>query len=328
MRDEGAGGDRAAVSRGTHHRHLRYGLVGDVAEVHQRAAGQPDRLQPRLQALIRVQRRAVFLSADPHIGGGEDHAGHSVVDHRYGDAFDLIFRITGRQQCAAARPCRIAEGEGDRRGGARHPVDDRVPVIGGRAVWRLHRRGGDLAGVLHVDRHRRFGARRPDQSAFDGERPHPGEDIAAVLAVGDQRPVDRDLKEEVIHIDAWPFRPFHHRDLGGQRVRPAHAVDLARVGRSHHAHQKTVPVGGQVFGQKIPALRRAAAHPHAADAVRHISGPFRPAARACHRCRGQAPPPQSGGAFLLLTPAAPPPFPIRLRRLRASRRKPRRHPRR
>ena len=57
-------------------------------------------------------------------------------------------------------------------------------------------------------------------------------------------------------------------------LRLAEGVDLARIRRPHDLQKQCIAcggVGGQVVGEKIAALRRAAAHPHdARAALRHI----------------------------------------------------------
>jgi hypothetical protein len=121
--------------------------------------------------------------------------------------------------------------------GARHAVDPRVALIGRHAAGGLDRRDGDLTGVLHEDRHASLVAGRADQPALDRERADAGKDVAAVLRVGDDGLVDEHLQEQVVDVDPLTLALLHHRDLAGQRIGAAHAVDLARVGRAHHAEQ-------------------------------------------------------------------------------------------
>ena len=99
-----------------------------------------------------------------------------------------------------------------------------------------------------------------------------GKDVAAVLRVGNERLIDGHLQKQIVDIDSWPFRPRNHGDLGGEGIGPAHPVDLARVRRPHDPQEQRVArrdVGGQVLGEEVTALGRAAAHPHAANRVRH-----------------------------------------------------------
>src|SRR5690606_17477254 len=97
-----------------------------------------------------------------------------------------------------------------------------------------------------------------------------GQYVAAVLLVGDDRLVDEDLQEQIVHVGVRALRARQNRDLGGQRVGAADAVDLARVGRAHDRQEQRVAlgrVGRQVVGEEIRALRGAAAHPQAGNAV-------------------------------------------------------------
>jgi hypothetical protein len=55
------------------------------------------------------------------------------------------------------------------------------------------------------------------------------------------------------------------RDLAGERVAAADAVDLARVRRAHHRQQQGVPfagIGGQVTGEEVRPLGRTSAQDH------------------------------------------------------------------
>jgi hypothetical protein len=113
--------------------------------------------------------------------------------------------------------------------------------------------------------------------ALDRERPDAGEDVAAALGVGHHRAVDKDLQEQVVDVGARPLQAPDDRHLGRQWVGPADAVDLARIGAAHDAQQEGVALGrrgGQVRSEEIGALRGAAPHPEAGNAVlRHSSGP-------------------------------------------------------
>jgi hypothetical protein len=126
-----------------------------------------------------------------------------------------------------------------------------------------------------MDRDRRLSVQGPDETTLDGEGADACQDVAAVLGVRDDGLVDEDLQEQVVHVDARAGGRPDHRHLRGQRVGAAHAVDLARIGRAHHAQKQRIAggrIGGQIGVQKIAALRGAAPHPHAAHALRHISG--------------------------------------------------------
>ena len=73
--------------------------------------------------------------------------------------------------------------------------------------------GNILAGVFHEDAHVGRVAARLDQAALDGERADAGKDVAAVLRVGDDRPVDEDLQEQIVDVDPVALRLLHHGDL-------------------------------------------------------------------------------------------------------------------
>src|SRR5690606_35032952 len=75
-----------------------------------------------------------------------------------------------------------------------------------------------------------------------------------------------------------PLRLLEDRNLGGERIGAAHAVDLAIVRRAHDPQQEGV-AGGSVLRQVVRkeegSLGGAAAHPHAGGAeITHPKLPF------------------------------------------------------
>ena len=273
VRNETAHADRAASpGRGDEH-HLGHALFRHVAQVHPFAHGQPDRLDPGLELRVGVQPVTVLVSGDADIGGFHHHAGHAVVDQGHGHAIHHIDCIAAGQQRAAGRTGRVAKLGRNRGVGAGHAVNRGIALVGHHAARRLDGGDGDLPGVFHEDRNAGFVAGGRHQPAFDRKRANPGQDIAAVLGIGDDRLIDEDLQEQVIDVDPFAHRFADHRDLAGQRIGAAHPVDLDRIGATHHRQQERIArrgVGRQVVLQKITALGRAAAHPHAADGgIRH-----------------------------------------------------------
>ena len=210
-----------------------------------------------------------------------------------------------------------------------------VTRVGDAAAGRPDARHGDLVGVLHEDGHRRLDVLSLDQVALDGEGANAGQDVAAVLRIGNDGLIDEDLQEQVIDVDAWTRRALDHRNLRGQWIGAAHAVDLAAVGRAHDAEQKLVArrhVARQIAGKKIAALGSAAAHPHAAHAldrgVRHTSIPWPRVCRACRRCRGPARRPPAARAWIPRWRRGPAPSSVPRPHSRGARRRHRRRRRR
>ena len=265
MRNEAAHRDRAAVAgRGDQH-HLGHRLFFDVAQVHGRAHGKADLLDPILERAVLVQRIAILIAGDADILRLHDDAWHAIVDQGGAHALYFVHRIAAGQQRATGGAGGVAKFKRHGRSRAGHAVDPSAAVIADGAAGRLHRGDGDLAGIFHEDGDAGFAVLRRHQAALDREGADAREDVAAILRVADDRLVDEDLKEEIIDIDARPIRFPDDRDLAGERICAAHAIDLARVGRAHHPQQEGVARGrvdGQVFGKEIAALGRAAAHPH------------------------------------------------------------------
>ena len=219
---------------------------------------------------------AILIAGRADVRGREHDAGHAVVDQGAGDAVDLVGGIAGGQQGAAARSGGVAEFERNRRGGARDAVDPRVAVIVDHAAGRLDGGDRDLAGIVHEDADPGLAVLRGDQPALDRERADAGEDVAAILGVGDDRLVDEHLEEEIVDVDA-PRDPTCDTiatfEVSGSAP-PMPSIWRGSgepITRSRKASRSAID-GGKVVLEEIAALGRAAAHPHAAhaDAVRHI----------------------------------------------------------
>ena len=116
-----------------------------------------------------------------------------------------------------------------------------------------------------------------DQAALDRERADAGEDVAAILRVGDDRLVDEDLQEQIVDIDARRARNCETTatlEVSGSAP-PMPSIWRGSgepMTRSRKASRAAASCG-QIVGEEKAALRRAAAHPHAADAVTHNLSP-------------------------------------------------------
>ena len=150
---------------------------------------------------------------------------------------------------------------------------------------------------------------RRDQPALDRERADAGEDVAAILRVGDDRLVDEDLQEQIVDVDARRARDLLTTAtlLVSGSAPPMPSIWRGSgepMTRSRKASRAAVSAG-RSSARKIAALGRAAAHPHAADAAQTY---FRPMsvelARACRTCRGRARRRPAAGACRLRWPRA------------------------
>ena len=216
--------------------HLRHRLRRDVAEVHQRAGLQADRLDPGLQRGIGLERLAGLVAGGADVGGARGRRRacrcRSACRRR---------RRSRRRRCRSAAARRshragdVLEHQRDGGGGAGHAVDG-----GGRRRRSPGRPASRPCAVatspVLTMWMRDRGRRRPrrHQAALDGGGADAGEDVAAGLGVGDDRPGRR----RPAGRDSRRRRPARvdgasDRDLGGQRVGAADAVDLPRVGRAH-----------------------------------------------------------------------------------------------
>ena len=69
-----------------------------------------------------------------------------------------------------------------------------------------------------------------DHPLLDGEWPDAREQVAAILRGVDARLVDDGLQEQIIHVGIGVAWRRDDGDLAGERMRAAHAVDLADIG--------------------------------------------------------------------------------------------------
>ena len=274
--DERPRADRAGAGGRRDQGDLRHRRAADVAEAHRLARFEPQFLNALVQLFVALKLGDRLLPRLAEAGGGDHDDRHAVVHAGHRNAAEDIGDVSRREHaCGGAR---VLEVEHDRRRGARHPVDRGVPVIAGPSARGGERGGDDPVGVHHPDPDARLVIAGGHQAALDRERPDAGQDVAAVLLVGDDRLVDHDLQEQVIDVDAGQPGRCDDRDLGRQRVRPADPVDLPRVGRPHDPQQQVIPlagIGGEVVGQEVQPLGRPAPHLHGPDPVTRRHAPVR-----------------------------------------------------
>ena len=195
-----------------------------------------------LSSVVGVELGAGLVAGRADIRGPEHHAGMPLSISVQRDAVDHVDGVAGRQQRAARGAGGVAEFERDRR------VRARARRRSAHRRRKSARRPGvctvataTCAGVLHEDRHRASRRRSPATSPRSiANGPTPARMLPQFCCVGDDRLVDEHLQEQVVDVDPRRARLADHRDLAGQRVGAAHAVDLARVGRAHHAQQELV----------------------------------------------------------------------------------------
>lgn len=214
-RDEGAGHDRATVQRRCQQAEFGHGGAFDVTEPHQLSGLQPDLPEPFGEGLVRLQGGGGLVSGDTERGRGDQHGRHAVV--HAGDRYvgHEVTHPAGRQQRAAT----LRELDDHRRRGPRHPGD-----LGGAGVVDAPFRGGEgrdgeVPGVEHADPHRRTAFSGGDQSALDGERADPGEEVPTVLTITHFRCVDAYLEEQVVDVRLGSGRGGYHRNFAGQGAR-------------------------------------------------------------------------------------------------------------
>ena len=273
--DEGAGGDRAARPRCRHQGQLGHRGGRHVAEVHERPGRQAYLLEGLAEAGVRLELGAGLVAGDVEGAGAQDDHRHAVVDQGDGQAAHLVHGAARRQEGAAGRAGDALEVQPDGGGGAGHPGDRRGAVVAGPAVAQRHRGGGQAPGVEHADADgRRVAGRWLDQATLEREGGHAGEEVAAVLPIGDHRPIDDHLEEVVVDVAATV--PVGAGPTTATLLVSGWAPPMPSIWRSSGepmtSEQQPVtgrPVGRQVVGQEVQALRRPAPHDHAADAVTH-----------------------------------------------------------
>jgi hypothetical protein len=272
MRNERPRGNRAAVPCDGYEAHLRNGLLRHVTEIHARTELQTNLLDACFQRRVGFELLRRFGAGDTEIFGAHHDDGHAVVDARHRNPIDRVDNRTGRQQRAAARTGDIEKFQRNRRGRAGHTVDAGVALVFDRATRGRHGRDCDAARVHHVDADGRRRARNGDQAVFDRPRADAGEDVAAVLAVADFGLVDDDLQKQIVDVSVVALRTRDDRNLAGERMRAADAVDLPHVGRAHRGEQHAIAqlaIVRQVLRMEIQALRGPAPHQRARDRGEH-----------------------------------------------------------
>jgi hypothetical protein len=135
------------------------------------------------QPLVGFELRGRLVAAHAEVCRTHHDGGHPVVDARHRYACHLVLGRTGRQQRATTRACGVLEVEHDRGRSARHAVNRGVAGVLDRPARRRHVRGRPASGVGHPDRNHRLIVGGLQQTTLNGERPHPGEQVAAVMPV-------------------------------------------------------------------------------------------------------------------------------------------------
>jgi hypothetical protein len=123
---------------------------------------------------------------------------------------------------------------------ARHTIDTCIAVIADLPTGRLHGCDRDLPGIFHRDGNVGFIAGCRNKAAFNCERPDARKDIPAILRIGDNCLINENLQEQIVDINALARRFAHNCDLAGQRVCPAHAIDLQRIWGTHDPKQECI----------------------------------------------------------------------------------------
>ena len=128
VRDECPRRHGPAFARRGDQRHLGHDAPRDVAKVHPRTGGEPDRFELRLERRVRVEFRRRLVAGSAEIARRDDDHGHPVVDAGDRDPCDDVLRMPGREQRAATAAFGADESEQDRRRRPRHAADARVAV--------------------------------------------------------------------------------------------------------------------------------------------------------------------------------------------------------
>ena len=183
-----------------------------------------------------------LMPGQAEVFGLDAHDGHPVVDAGDPHTLDFVDCVAGRQEGSTRRAGDVKKVDRNRRVRARYTVDCRRPVVANLATWRLHMGDGQRLRVLHPDPHRRHVTGRLDQPFLEGERANAGEQVAAVLVVGDLCAVWPHLQEQVVDIGV-------RRGPTSPRPQPSTSADARRPCRRSRA--------GQVIPSRPAARRRA-----------------------------------------------------------------------
>jgi hypothetical protein len=214
---------------------LGNGGAGDIAEAHELAGLDPQRLDA-------IGGR-ILVTGTAEVGSAGDGDRHPVVDARHREPVDLVDEPAGGQQAAADRTFRIGEVQRHRGRGPGNAGNRGVARVVDPPAGCGERRDRASAGVDHADPHARALRPRGDDAPLHGELPDGGQQVAAGLAVGHGGRVDADLQEQVVDVAVRLGRARHDGHLAGHRLGTADAVDLGRVRAAHDPQQEPVPLG-------------------------------------------------------------------------------------
>ena len=273
MRDERARRDDAAVARRRHEDHLRHGLLLTSPRF---IIGPTLRRIASIRAFSSMSAsscvaRLVAGAAD--VAGAHDDDRHAVVDAGDLDAVDDVHRPAGRQQRAARRSGGVGEAQRNRRRRPGHAVDAR-----GRRRTR-----GFPPGVCTVATTVCDALTMKMRTLVTGSQPRtrpcsiangatPARMLPQFCASETSARSTQTCRTGSRRRCPGAIGPRDDRDLAGQRIGAADAVDLPRVWRSHHREQDAIAVrdvGGKIGGEEVGTLRSAASHHRAGDGCLH-----------------------------------------------------------
>ncbi|AOY95756.1 hypothetical protein BKK79_29090 [Cupriavidus sp. USMAA2-4] len=159
----------ARVARADQH-WLRNDAVRHIAEAHQQAGLQSQRLQSRQQCCIAVERGRCFTAADAQVAGPDNHQRHGRVDASHLDAIDHIDAFSRWEYLACHGTPGIQKIKQDRRAGSSDTVDAGVTVIGYPAIRRTYGHVNSSASIDVMHAYASRVALDLDETLLDGER--------------------------------------------------------------------------------------------------------------------------------------------------------------
>ena len=257
MRDEAARHERTTSKRRCHQNHLWHRFRADVTQPHALTTNQPQSLEAHLQTRIGVKINWCLIPAQTKIASPHHNHRHAIVDQRDIEIIDPVAAGSTWQQSAAHRAGDIVKDQRHGRRRSRHTVNGSIARIGDDTIRRGDAGSGNLAGIAHENANFGDAPCGRYQPTFDGKGTNTGKNIAAILGIGDKRLIDKDLQEQIVDIGIAAHRPVDNRNLRGERRSPAHAINLAGIGRAHDAQQESiarVSVRWQISAEEIAAL--------------------------------------------------------------------------
>ena len=153
------------------------------------------------------------MTGDPDVLCTQNNTGHSVVNHCNINTIDGVFGLTAGQKRPAAGTCRVLKGQRNRSRRPGNTINACAAFFVDLSVWSFNACHGCLPRIFHENADLGRWALRFYKTARDRKGANTCQKIAAVLRVGYQRCIHRDLQKKIINIDGRSIGFSHNSNF-------------------------------------------------------------------------------------------------------------------